>query len=86
MLLRYRTLWISDLHLGTRASRAADLLDFLSKIATERIYLVGDRLDRNACRAYAESRSWERSTRQFVSHLTDCRNPEVARTIEREHA
>jgi UDP-2,3-diacylglucosamine pyrophosphatase LpxH len=45
VLPRYRTLWISDLHLGTRASRAADLLDFLSKIATERIYLVGDILD-----------------------------------------
>jgi glycosyltransferase involved in cell wall biosynthesis len=43
-------------------------------------------LDRNACRAYAESRSWERSTRQFVSHLTHCRNSQVAQTIEREHA
>lgn len=42
---RYRTLWISDLHLGTGALRAADLLDFLDSITAERIFLVGDIVD-----------------------------------------
>lgn len=28
MSLSYRTLWLSDIHLGTRASRAEDLLNF----------------------------------------------------------
>ena len=41
----YRTLWISDLHLGTEASRANELLDFLAAARAERIYLVGDIID-----------------------------------------
>ena len=45
MTASYRTLWISDLHLGTKASRANELLDFLSEVQAERIYLVGDIID-----------------------------------------
>ena len=45
MALTYRTLWISDVHLGTKASRADTLLDFLSEVQTDRIYLVGDIID-----------------------------------------
>ena len=45
MTLSYRTLWISDLHLGTEASRANELLDFLAEANAERIYLVGDIID-----------------------------------------
>lgn len=41
----FRTLWISDIHLGTAASRAAELLDFLSHVTAERIYLTGDIVD-----------------------------------------
>lgn len=43
-------------------------------------------LDRTACLAYAESRSWERSTRQFVSHLTHCKGAQVASKIEGQQA
>jgi UDP-2,3-diacylglucosamine pyrophosphatase LpxH len=42
---RYRTLWLSDIHLGTRASRAQELLDFLAEVSADRIYLVGDIVD-----------------------------------------
>ena len=28
---RYRTIWISDVHLGTHDCKAADLLDFLTR-------------------------------------------------------
>ena len=41
----YRTLFISDVHLGTRASQADMLLDFLKYNEAETIYLVGDILD-----------------------------------------
>lgn len=41
----YRTLWLSDLHLGTKASRAEDLLVFLNQIRANTIYLVGDIVD-----------------------------------------
>lgn len=41
----YKTLWLSDVHLGTSACRADDLLDFLVEITADRIYLVGDIID-----------------------------------------
>ena len=41
----YRSLWISDVHLGTRASRAGELLEFLTAVKSDRIYLVGDIVD-----------------------------------------
>lgn len=41
----YRTGWISDVHLGTRGSRAADLLEFLKETEFETLYLVGDLVD-----------------------------------------
>ena len=42
---RVRTAWISDVHLGTRASGAARLLDFLREYDFERLYIVGDLID-----------------------------------------
>jgi UDP-2,3-diacylglucosamine pyrophosphatase LpxH len=41
----YRTLWISDVHLGTAAARAAELLAFLDEVRADKIYLVGDIVD-----------------------------------------
>lgn len=38
----YRAIWISDVHLGTRGSKASRLLAFLSRSESEYIYLVGD--------------------------------------------
>ena len=35
----YRTGWISDVHLGTRGSRAEELLDFLKDTEFETLYL-----------------------------------------------
>lgn len=42
---RYRTLWISDVHLGTPGCNAAALLDFLRRTECETLYLVGDIVD-----------------------------------------
>ncbi len=43
--LRFRTVWISDTHLGTPGCNAALLLDFLKSIECETLYLVGDIVD-----------------------------------------
>jgi UDP-2,3-diacylglucosamine pyrophosphatase LpxH len=43
--LRYRAIWISDIHLGTRACQANLLLDFLKHTESEFLYLVGDIVD-----------------------------------------
>jgi UDP-2,3-diacylglucosamine pyrophosphatase LpxH len=42
---RYRTLFISDLHLGTKGCQSHLLLDFLRTIDADTIYLVGDIVD-----------------------------------------
>jgi len=42
---RYRTVFLSDVHLGTRGCQAGLLLDFLRHVDAERFYLVGDIVD-----------------------------------------
>src|SRR5690242_12120358 len=42
---RYRTIWISDVHLGTRGCNAEMLIDFLDHVDSETMYLVGDIID-----------------------------------------
>ena len=41
----YRTVFISDLHLGTRGCQAELLLDFIRHIECDTLYLVGDIID-----------------------------------------
>src|SRR5262249_36495880 len=41
----YRTIWLSDVHLGTRGSKAQALLDFLDTHDCDYLYLVGDTID-----------------------------------------
>jgi UDP-2,3-diacylglucosamine pyrophosphatase LpxH len=43
--IRVRTLFLSDLHLGTKGCQAALLLDFLRDVDADTIYLVGDIVD-----------------------------------------
>ena len=42
---RVRTIWISDVHLGTPGCQAAALADFLGRRECEQLYLVGDIID-----------------------------------------
>lgn len=42
---RFRTIWISDVHLGTRGCNAEMLIDFLDSTDSETMYLVGDIID-----------------------------------------
>lgn len=41
----YRSVWISDLHLGTPGCQAKALLDFLKHVECETLFLVGDIVD-----------------------------------------
>ena len=50
---RYRTIWISDIHLGTRGCKADYLLDFLRSTESDHLYLVGDIVD-----GWQLKRSW----------------------------
>ncbi|MEQ8734741.1 MAG: UDP-2,3-diacylglucosamine diphosphatase [Rhodospirillaceae bacterium] len=43
--LRFRSVFISDIHLGTRGCKADFLLDFLKHTESEFLYLVGDIFD-----------------------------------------
>lgn len=52
-LHRYRTVWISDFHLGTRGCRAHRLIDFLETVSCDTLYLVGDIID-----AWALKNAW----------------------------
>jgi len=49
----YRTIWLSDIHLGTRGCKAEFLLDFLRHNEAMTIYLVGDIID-----VWQMRRSW----------------------------
>ena len=42
---RYRAIFVSDVHLGTRSSQAASFLEFLKATDAECYYLVGDIVD-----------------------------------------
>ncbi len=43
--LQVRTVWISDLHLGTPGCQAGHLLEFLRAVECEQLFLVGDIID-----------------------------------------
>lgn len=44
-LKQYRSIWISDVHLGTPGCKAEHLVDFLKHTECENLYLVGDIID-----------------------------------------
>ncbi|MEI8393540.1 MAG: UDP-2,3-diacylglucosamine diphosphatase [Rhodospirillaceae bacterium] len=49
----YRSIWISDVHLGMRGCKAESLIDFLKYNDSEYLYLVGDIVD-----GWRLKRSW----------------------------
>ena len=50
---RYRAIWLSDIHLGTRGCNATALLEFLRTHESDTLYLVGDIVD-----GWKLKRSW----------------------------
>jgi len=63
---RYRTIWISDIHLGTRGCQAGPLLDFLRSVECDTLYLVGDVIDFWRMR---RARYWPQSHNDVVQKL-----------------
>jgi UDP-2,3-diacylglucosamine pyrophosphatase LpxH len=51
--LKYRTVWISDVHLGTKACQVEALLKFISSMRCQHLFLVGDIID-----LWAMKRKW----------------------------
>lgn len=43
--LHYRSVWLSDIHLGDKGCRAGYLLDFLNSVDCDTLYLLGDVVD-----------------------------------------
>lgn len=62
----YRTLWISDVHMGTRGCKANHLVDFLRHHSADTIYLVGDIVDGWRLR---KSWYWPQSHNDLVQKL-----------------
>lgn len=63
---RYRTMWLSDVHLGTQGCDAGSLLAFLERTTAERIYLVGDIVDLWRLRVRLH---WPQAHADVVAHL-----------------
>src|SRR3546814_8477618 len=61
---RFRTVWISDVHLGTRGCNAELLVDFLKSIECDTLYLVGDIID-----GWRLKRGWYWRSEEHTSEL-----------------
>ena len=44
-LLKYKSIFVSDVHLGTKGCQANKLLEFFKYTRSENLYLVGDIID-----------------------------------------
>ncbi|MGB0713504.1 MAG: UDP-2,3-diacylglucosamine diphosphatase [Gammaproteobacteria bacterium] len=66
--VRYRSVWISDTHLGLKEARTEFLLDFLTHLECDTLYLAGDIID-----------LWKMRTGLYWPQI----NNEIVRTIMR---
>jgi len=62
----FRTVFISDTHLGTRGCRSDFLADFLSRVTAEHIFLVGDIIDGWRLR---KSWFWDSRHDEVIRHI-----------------
>ncbi|HLT13969.1 MAG TPA: UDP-2,3-diacylglucosamine diphosphatase, partial [Marinobacter sp.] len=65
---QYRSVFISDVHLGTADCQADYLLDFLNNIQCQTLYLVGDIVDLTAMQRRAH---FPDSHRQVIHKLLE---------------
>ena len=63
----YRTMFVSDFHLGSRHSKAKRLLDFLKANTADKYYLVGDVLD-----SHTFLGSWPSHHNAVLIHFAQC--------------
>lgn len=62
----YRTIFISDVHLGFRGCRAEELAAFLKRVKCERVFLIGDIVDMWTLR---QRWSWPSTHNQVIRRL-----------------
>jgi len=62
----YRSIWISDIHLGTRGCKSHFLLDFLKHNESDYLYLVGDIID---CWRLRRAWYWHQTHNDVVQKL-----------------
>ena len=62
----YKTVFISDIHLGTKMSQASELLNFMKTFECDKIYLVGDIVD---CWAMSKKTIWSQYHNDVVQKL-----------------
>jgi len=62
---KHRSIFLSDMHLGTRLARADLILDFLATHSAETVYLVGDIVDN----WYPLSGNWKPAHHQVLQRL-----------------
>lgn len=73
MRYHFRSLWLSDVHLGTSAARAGELLQFLHTVTAERICLAGDIIDIERIRARPSFPALHRDVITRLIHLANDR-------------
>lgn len=65
---RFRAVWLSDVHLGSRACHVRSLLDFLGRTECDTLYLVGDIVDIERLR---RSFYWPRSHTEVLQLILE---------------
>lgn len=65
--MHFRSIFLSDVHLGTADARVDRLLDFLQKHTCDQLYLVGDIIDFWSLQS--QRRNWPTSHSRVVSEL-----------------
>lgn len=65
-VVRYRAIWVSDVHLGTQRAQADALLDFFRATESDTLYLVGDIVDNWAL---GKSWYWDQSHNDVIQKI-----------------
>jgi len=66
MITHYKTLVISDVHLGTKGSKAKELVKFLKQCSCDRLILNGDIIDGWQLKKYG---TWKRKHTRFFNRI-----------------
>jgi len=64
---KYKSIFISDVHLGTKDCKANELVDFLKNNSCENLYLVGDIID--GWRIQQNKWKWKKSHTEVIKKL-----------------
>ena len=64
--MKYRTIVLSDIHLGSKASRAKDVLQFLTENSCQKLILNGDIIDMWSIRRGGK---WKDSHTRLIKHI-----------------